>query len=363
MQRPHRVMTRRGLIAGAGGTLVGIAGCLGRTASVSGRRSGPPTVTGRRPMAHDIESLRDAVISGGVPQDGIPAIDDPSFTSPGAANEWLADGDVVFGVATGSVVKVYPQRILVWHEIVNDRLGDRPVAVTYCPLTGSAIGFDRGATTFGVSGKVVNNNLIAYDRSTESRWPQMLATAIDGPYTGQSLREIPVVWTTWGRWKRAYPDTVVLSRDTGFARNYARDPYGSYNPKRGHYAKNRGDREQPSLFPVLHVDDRFPMKKVVIGARTGDGTLAVLKDGLRERGIATATVGGVPYLATYDPTLDTGYVYRNPTGEEYEAVTDGIRRPDGTVVQPARLDLARVNAFDAMWFAWVGFYPETVVLS
>lgn len=361
MPRWHRGLTRREVLAATGGSVGGLAGCLGRATPVPSAGTGPPTAAVPRPVPYALETLREAVISGGVPRDGIPAIDDPSFIPRDEADEWLADGDVVFGVRQGNVVKAYPQRVLVYHEIVNDRLGDRPVAVTYCPLTGTAIGFDRGATTFGVTGDLVNNNLIAYDRATESRWPQVLATAIDGPYRGRSLREVRVVWTSWGRWKRAYPDTAVLSRDTGYARNYARDPYGSYNPKRGHYAKNEGDREQPSLFPVLHVDGRHHMKKVVIGARTVDGAIAVVKDDLRRRGLAMATVGETPYLAAYDPVLETGYLYRNPADEGYATGADGIRGPEGTVYPPDGLDLPGVNAFDAMWFAWVGFYPRTTV--
>ncbi|MDX1744610.1 MAG: DUF3179 domain-containing protein [Halobacteriales archaeon] len=356
-------MTRRGLLSGASVAVAALAGCTGGDPGRVLGTTGPPSSATTRPAPYASRTLRAETISGGVPRDGIPAIDDPSFDSPQAATEWLDDGDVVFGVRLDGHAKAYPQRVLVWHEVVNDRVGDRPLSVTYCPLTGSAVGFERGETTFGVTGDLVNNNLIAYDRGTESRWPQILGTAIGGPLAGRSLREVPVVWTTWGRWNRAVPDTVVLSRDTGYVRNYSDDPYGSYNPKRGHYAKNQGDREQPTLFPVLHYDDRYHLKKVVIGARTADGAVAVDKQSLRDRGLLTGSVGGVPYLAVYDPLLDTGYVYRNPNGQSFSITADGVRGPSGTFSKPAMIPLERVNAFDVMWFAWVGFYPETSALA
>jgi hypothetical protein len=132
--------------------------------------------------------------------------------------------------------RAYPQRILVWHEIVNDTIGGLNLAVTYCPLTGTAIAFERGDTEFGVSGRLVNSNLIMYDRDTDTWFPQVLAIGIQGPHTGSALVERPMVWTTWQRWRAAHPETAVLSTETGFARNYNRDPYGAYNPRSGYYA-------------------------------------------------------------------------------------------------------------------------------
>ena len=330
------------------------------TAADSGGGAGaaPPTAAYTLPLPMSGDDLRGEARSGGPPKDGIPSIDEPKFVSPDEADGFLDAGDIVFGVVRGESVKAYPQKVLVWHEIVNDVLDGDRVSVTYCPLTGTVQGFDRGSTTFGVSGRLLNNNLIMYDRATENWWPQVLATAIPGPWnsslSGKSLSEFRVVWTTWERWLDLQPDTVVLSTQTGYGRNYRRDPYGSYNPKGGYY-ENSG-----TLFPRLHEDDRFHPKRVVMGVRSAEGAAAALKDRVREVGLVEGAVGDRPVLWAYEPDLDTAYAYWNPDGLGFEYRDGTVVGPDGEHAAGA-LPLERALTFDAMWFAWSGFYPGTSV--
>src|SRR6056297_76969 len=289
--------SRRRFVAAAGVALTGLSGCIGgltaegvegqsesaqegteregtgregtgedgaeQSTTASGERvDGIPLRASALPVEYDFAALRDEVLSGGPPKDGIPSIDEPKFWDAREADSELRPEDVVFGLVRNGEMKAYPQKILVQHEITNDVVGDEPVAVTYCPLTGTAMGFRRGETTFGVSGKLVNNNLVMYDRATDSRWPQVLGTAISGEFEGQSLQEFRLVWTTWKRWKAAHPETQVLSTDTGYVRNYGQDPYGSYVPNpSGYYVRDS------TLFPPLGQDDRLPNKRVVLGAR------------------------------------------------------------------------------------------------
>lgn len=339
---------------GAGGT--GTPTSAGSTAS--GSSSGPPIAEASYPLSLRPDILRARSQSGGVPKDGIPSIDSPNFESASAADKRLGDNAIVFGLARNGAAKAYPQSILVWHEICNDTIGGDPVSVTYCPLTGTVLGFERGDTTFGVSGSLINNNLIMYDRATENWWPQVLATAIPGwgeSFVGRSLKDFRLVWTTWDRWQSAHPDTKVLTTATGFARDYNRDPYGSYNPRGGYYAP----AEDP-LFSPLNRDDRHPPKEVFIGARGTEGAIAFHKDRLREEKLITGTMGEVPVLAVYEPTLDTGYVYRNPEEQDYAYADGQVEGPNGTVA-PNELALPEVMTLDAMWFAWMGFYPESEV--
>jgi hypothetical protein len=317
-----------------------------------------PTADAQLPLPMSPSDIRDEAQSGGPPKDGIPSIDNPSFVAPDAA-DFLNPGDPVFGVAHGGDVKAYPQKILAQHEIVNDHLDGTPVSVTYCPLTGTVQGFERGDTTFGVSGRLINNNLVMYDRATEAWWPQILATSIPGPWNKDpeitSLQEFRLVWTTWKRWQSRHPDTQVLSTETGHAKNYGRDPYGGYNPRRGYYDTDR------LLFPALSDDDRYDRKTVVMGARTPDGAAAFLKNSLRERNLMEGKIGEAPTLAVYDPGLDTAYVYLNPDGATFEYDDGGVVAADGTSHDPDALPLTRVHTFDAMWFAWAGYYPDTNV--
>jgi hypothetical protein len=304
-------------------------------------------------LAFELKDYRSSVKSGGPGKDGIPAIDKPRFMSAAEAERFLRPKDVVFGVVHNGKVRAYPQRIMVWHEVVNDTLGGENVSLTYCPLTGSALAFLAGETSFGVSGKLLNSNVVLYDRATDSRWPQLLRAAIEGPQAGQQLQQVPVVWTTWERWKARYPKTEVLSTRTGHARDYFSDPYGSYNPLGGYYAGG-----SDTMFPLMHKDQRLPVREVVIGAYTKDGAIAFHKEALRKQKLIETKLGDSRYLALYDPELDTAHVYHNPKGRtfDYESLSFGA---DGVRENGKPLGLEPVLAADAFWFAWAAFHPET----
>lgn len=330
-----------------------------------------------------LDRLNSAVVSGGPPKDGIPPIDRPAYVGPEEADKWLADDQVVFGVDHRGVVAAYPQLILVWHEIVNDQFEGEPASVTYCPLTGSAVGFvgrspeDGRALTFGTTGRLVNSNLLMYDRPTDSEWPQIFGTAIEGPARGRALELFPVVWTRWGLWKARHPKTRVLSASTGHVRPYGRDPYGSYQ-EIGNYYDSGGP-----FFPVLESDRRFGPKTVVMGLRAGGKPLAILKSAVRTERAANLAQGDIPLVALYDEALDTVRVFERradgrvltlepsgagdaagpDTGAYADAETGSAwsvlgRAVDGPLKGTA---LAEVVSFDVMWFAWYAFYPGTEV--
>jgi len=376
-----RLTSRRAFVAAVG--VAAVSGCLGSRQS-GGSGGGPtdtveptsepqptatdepeagvppPTADSRLVLPMTPAEISDRAVSGGPPKDGIPSIDDPSFVSADSVADRFEPGDPVFGLARGGEVKAYPQAILVLHEICNDVVDGTPVSVTYCPLTGTAMGFERGETTFGVSGRLVNNNLIMYDRGTEAWWPQVLATSLPGPWNEapgiKSLSEFRLVWTTWEKWTAKHPDTQVLSFDTGFAKNYSRDPYGSYNPREGYYA----DGASP-MFQALNTDDRLAPKRVVIGTRTAEGAAAFDKRTLRETKLLEGDLAGSPTVAVYDPELDTGYVFRNPDGRSFEYQNGRVADGSGDTYAPSELPAEQLYAFDAMWFAWSGFYPETAL--
>ncbi|WP_255152780.1 DUF3179 domain-containing protein [Halorarius halobius] len=373
----QRLVTRRAVLAGVG--VASLSGCIGSRqpgtpgdTSASGApeeggqsRTGenmPPTKAEQLLLPMEPSSLREHAVSGGPPKDGIPSIDEPKFVSAEDVSGQIKPDDPVFGLATEGTVKAYPQSILVLHEICNDIVDNTPVSVTYCPLTGTAMGFERGETMFGVSGRLVNNNLIMYDRATETWWPQVLATSIPGSWNEdppiRSLQEFRVIWTTWERWVSKHPDTQVLSRDTGYAQNYDRDPYGSYNPRGGYYSQ-----EAAPMFPALSDDDRLQPKTVVIGARTNKGAAAFEKRTLRETKLIEGKLGETPVVAIYEPELDTGYVYQNPERQQVQYQDGHVVDGAGDTHSPEALPLERIHAFDAMWFAWSGFYPDTTLYA
>lgn len=313
-------------------------------------------------LGHERETISSGERPGGVSHDGIPSIDEPQFARAGDVE--LPACERVFGVSIDGDVRAYPQRILVRHEIVNDVVGGEPVAVTYCPLTGTALGFYRGGVEFGVSGWLVNSNLIMWDRAFDVRWPQVAATAIEvgeersggDQLVGRSLREFRVVWTTWGRWRDRHPETLVMTTDTGFARTYNTGPYGSYTPVSGHYAM--GTSRQPRFPLLIESDDGTDEKRVVLGARTAEGAIAFDKRTLLEEATLSGSLGGTPVVAVADSDLATGYVYRNPEGLDVTPSADGYAVADD-VAPAGELPLEPILAFEAMWFAWYGFYPDT----
>lgn len=236
----------------------------------------------------DFSKRSDAIesaLSGGPPKDGIPAIDNPKFVS---LEEYKRSDDVqAIVIEDGDTVKVYPYNILTWHEIVNDTVNGVPIAITFCPLCGSAVVFDRrlevGESTFGVSGGLLESNMIMYDRQTETLWQQSTGKALAGDLFGTQLELYPFQLLTMGEVKEEYPQAQLLSEDTGHTRNYARNPYSGYN-------ENDSFFFQPSSF-----DERFEQKEIMAVFRVDDEVVATpwlsFSDGTtREVAVAEKTI-------------------------------------------------------------------------
>ena len=193
------------------------------------------------------------ILSGGPGKNGIPALTDPEFIS--IAESEISDDITVIFVENEGEQKIYPYSILVWHEIVNDEVGGKPLAVTFCPLCGSAIVFDRevdGETLeFGVSGFLYESNLLMYDKGfDESLWSQSLGRAVVGTKTGESLEYFPLQLMTYKEARERFPDALVLSENTGYSRDYNSNPYFDY------------EKDDNTLFPVSVDDNRYPAKEV-----------------------------------------------------------------------------------------------------
>lgn len=167
--------------------------------------------------------------SGGPPRNGIPALDDPAFVGAAEADRILKPKDMILGAEFSGVSKAYPVRILNWHEVVNDDVGDQPVVISWCPLCGSALVYNPRVNghryVFGVSGLLYHENLLLFDQETESLWSQLRGQAVAGPLAGADLRLLPASMATWQSWKAEHPQTLVLSFQTGYKRDYGRDPY------------------------------------------------------------------------------------------------------------------------------------------
>ena len=255
-------------------------------------------------------------------RDCIPSIDDPKYVASDEADH-VTDDAVVIAISYKGEKRAYPARILDRHEIVNDTIAGDPIAITWCPLCGSAVGVRRTVggevTEFGVSGVLYNSDLVLYDRSTETLWDQIEAKGIVGPLTGETLELVPVTMTRWSRWRAAHPDTLVLSADTGFDRDYSLD----------RYAKYRGSSEL--MFPVSRNDDRIHPKSVVFGFNVSGKSIAFTEARLEQDGSVAHELDGLDAMVTLH---DDGTVTMRHGDETYE---------------PIRL----------FWFAWYTFHPQT----
>ena len=194
--------------------------------------------------------------------DAIISLQNPAFeeyTLKQTEEFYLKDTDLVIGLSVNGEIKAYPHIVLDWHEIINDDIGGVPLAVTYCPLTGTGKIWDRklsdgSSTTFGVSGFLYNSNIMPFDRATNSIWTQLDNKCVNGELINEEVEVYPFVETTWATWKTLFPRPVILTEDTGGGRNYQEYPYGDYRTNHDFLA-----------FPVSVDDDRLPRKERVYG--------------------------------------------------------------------------------------------------
>ena len=225
----------------------------------------------------------DEIKDGGPPKDGIPPIDDPVFSR--AVEVDLPDIEPVIGLVVEGTPRAYPIRILIWHEIVNDRIGDVPFTVTFCPLCNTGIVFDRRldgeVLDFGTTGKLRNSDLVMYDRQTESWWQQFTGEAIVGSMTGQTLTSIPSRLESFANFKaRAQKIDPgggwVLVPNSDTMRAYGVTPYAGYD-----------SLEQPFLYDGPLPTQVAPLARVV---RVGERAWSL--DLVKERG-EIVTDGGL----------------------------------------------------------------------
>ncbi|MFN2389953.1 MAG: DUF3179 domain-containing protein, partial [Actinomycetota bacterium] len=316
-----------------------------------------------------------------------PAIDDPSFV-PVDEVDWLSVREPVIALQLDDEARAYPLQIMTWHEIVNDTVSGTPVAVTFCPLCNTAIAFERPRiegeiTTFGTSGKLINSNLLMYDRATESLWPQVTGVALTGPQKGRELTRVPVQIVSWGDFASTHPDGDVLSRDTGYDRRYGDNPYPGY--------------DEVGKAPFLYsgeVDGRLAAVERVLGIGAGGDAVAFPYFRLRQEAqaglaVVEAEVGGEPVVvfwkkgttsalddADIAASKDVGAAsafsavlngepetFAVAGGEIVDTRTRSVWDIFGRAIEGRREGqrLQPVAATDSFWFDWAAFHPDTEV--
>jgi hypothetical protein len=324
--------------------------------------------------------------SGGPPRDGIPPIDHPVYTSIDAADEWLEATEPVIAVVNGDDARAYPLQILVWHEIVNDLLGGLPILVTFCPLCNTAIAFERRLEPdgivydFGTTGNLRYSDLVMWDRQTESWWQQLTGEAIVGELTGLKLALYPAQILGWSAFKETYPACDVLSRETGFERDYGTNPYVGYDDI----------NSSPFLFD-RRADDRFPPMERAVGVERDGEAVAYPFSALESIGVINDEIAGLPIAiflvpgarsavdaAAISASRDVGQagVFDRRLGnqtltfrrdqDDFVDEASGSRwditgrAVEGSLAGAQLMPIPHVVVF---WFAWAAGYPKTRVWS
>lgn len=325
----------------------------------------------------------DEISSGGPPKDGIPAIDAPKLVSIAEADRFLGAREPVAALELGGEARAYPLQILIWHEIVNDVVGDIPVVATYCPLCNTALAFRRAfdgrVLDFGTTGNLRFSDLVMYDRQTESWWQQIGGEGIAGEYAGRKLETVPTSILSYADFKAAYPGGRVLSRDTGYRRGYGTNPYTGYDT---------------SSSPFLYrgpVDGRLaPMERVVSIVLNDEAAAYPFKLLASER-VANDQAGGEPVAVFFKPgtgsaldaenfsesrdvgsgvafrrTLDGKVLAFRPAGDAFVDEQTGSRwNVAGQAVSGplSGRQLELLPHANHFWFAWVVFRPDTRIYS
>ena len=282
----------------------------------------------------------DKVFEGGPPKDGIPSIDEPIFVKIGVKPglnvsevKRLDDDDLVLGINLNGIARAYPIPIMNWHEIVNDQFGDLPVVITFCPLCGSGMAFESTINgrklTFGVSGLLYNSDVLLYDRQTESLWSQIKSQAVSGEFKSTRLKSVPMQHTTWKHWREQFPDTEVLSYDTGYRRDYGRDPYSGY------------ENIETTYFPVEFRAKGLHPKEKVIGLEVNGQFKAWPFVELRKANKA-------------------GKAIKDIVGGKQVSVKFNDRSNSARILDKEGNELPAVTLF---WFAWSAFHPQTALYS
>lgn len=321
------------------------------------------------------------ILSGGPPRDGIPSIDSPRFISVNEADTWLEPMEPVIFVQVDEDARAYPIQILMWHEIVNDTVGDLPLTVTFCPLCNTAIAFERTVSgrvlDFGTTGRLRYSNLIMYDRQTETWWQQASGDAIAGELTGTQLEFYPAAIIAWEEFKTAHADGKVLSRQTGFSRDYGRNPYVGYD----------NVNNSPFLYQGPPTPNELPPTARVLTIDLHGDAVAYTYDLLSEVRLINDTVGDEPVVVfwqagtaspldsvnipagrdigtaiAFSPkledqvltfSLENDLIKDQETGSSWNVLglaTDGPLK--GTQLSP----VVSINHF---WFSWAAFRPQT----
>ncbi len=321
----------------------------------------------------ELADINKRLTESGIQYGQIPSLYRPRFDRMQDAGLSMNGDDVVFVVMLPDGPRIYPQKYLVWHQVINELIDDVAYAITYSPITGSFAAYDASMGGLNLildaEGRLYDGNSVLIDRNSGSLWLQELGMAFDGSLLGRGLPLVPSFWTTWEPARRCFPTAKVMSRPPG-RRPYGRDPYGDYRKKDTYYTNDE------LIYPVRHVDRRFPRKTPMLCLEYQGALLAIDIQYVKEKGAVNFFVGPSALLAVHDKKLDVVRVFnRQVWADPFLFVRADNRLMDiGTrsVWDPATgvclegnlkgASMSQSFGMYSMWFAWASLNPETLFI-
>ncbi len=322
-----------------------------------------------------------SILSGGPPRDGIPAIDKPTFISIEESAEWLGGQEPVVSFFEGDDARAYPLQILIYHEIVNDTVNNKPVTVTFCPLCNASIVFDRTIENeildFGTTGRLRKSDLIMYDRQTESWWQQFTGMGIIGDYNAVELKQLPSQIVSFDTFRTNFPGGKVLDKETGFARPYGRNPYSGYDDINNNPFLFKGelDGRLPPMERVLSLSAEknssllIPLstleKQTLINTNYNDTPIAVIASTTANSALDKSEIAEsrlVPAAAAFDARVNgQTLTLKNANNQVVDEQTGSVWNAFGQAIE-GKLKGQSMQQIDRgvhFAFAWLAFEPES----
>ncbi len=308
------------------------------------------------------------IVWGGVRLEGIPALDNPPHVEAADAGV-LRDGEKVFGVVAGGAARAYPLRILAWHEMLNDTVGDEPITLSYCTLCGSGVLYQTrtpagSAYTFGTSGLLYRSNKLMVDRQTLSLWSNLTGEPVVGRRARGDVRleMLPLVITTWGAWRQRHPETTAVLPDLELGRRWGFD-----------YRTGAADRARSGVaFPVWQQSRQLPRDEEVYALRLDGRPKAYRLAAVLRKGVVNDELGDRRLVLVGDPDSGAVRAYNSGSRNFEQGVKADVLVDDSgrewqigeaslTLADGSEPPLERLPGHRAFWFGWFGFYPSTEV--
>jgi hypothetical protein len=293
----------------------------------------------------------------------------PDFV-PASQAGFLESRDRIVGVAANGIAKAYWAPMAVWHHLIEDRLGETRVLVTWCSLCGTCLVFrpdvNGQVLTFDIEG-LRGMNLVLQDRETHSQWQQATGEAFAGPLKGKHLPMVSFLFTSWQAWRTLHPDTLAL----------VPKPQDRDNYERMEIFMRSSPFETPLIERPLHEDARIPAHEAVAGIGVGGGHKAYAIEDLRASPMVNGQVGTEPVLVIYTASDDMVTAFSRKLGRQIltfkssgsDKLTDeqsgSIWTPQGECVAGALKGkkLEAITPQPSFWFGWAEFHPDTKVFQ